>query len=276
MASSDLPVIWITGCANGVGAQLVTEGLHRNFLIIATDIDLKTLEMRAGQMMWPEDKVLLCRLDVRSENDWQRVYDQMMQRWCRLDVLINNAGVIQPGFLRDISGNDLDLHLDVNLKGVIHGSQLAMRHMLKIDSGHIINIASLAGIAPVPGLGLYSVSKFGVRAYSLVLAQELAETGINVTVLCPDLIKTSMYDLQLDYPEEAALTFSGGEPLSVEQIALTVYQRILTHAPMEVTMPACRGWLAKLANLIPQVTKLISRPLRNKGRERILMSRERN
>ncbi|OZG75362.1 hypothetical protein BTA51_02980 [Hahella sp. CCB-MM4] len=275
MSVSEKPVIWITGCANGVGAQLVNHAISQGYLVVATDIDLPMLEIRCRQSEWPEDQVFLSRLDVRAEGEWGELYDLLMRKWARLDVLINNAGVIRPGFLKDVPSQDLDFHLDVNLKGVVLGSQMAVRHMLKTDAGHIINIASLAGVAPVPGLGFYSVSKVGVRAYSLILAQELAETGIDVTVLCPDLIKTAMYDLQLDYPEEAALTFSGGRALTVEEIAASVFGNILRHAPLEVALPVYRGWLARIANLLPSSAVWMSRRLRKKGRERILTVRQR-
>ncbi len=274
MSISEKSVMWITGCANGVGAKLVDQAIARGYLVVASDIDLTMLESRSQQMGWPEDRVLLSRLDVQLEDEWSKLYGRLMLKWGRLDILVNNAGVIRPGFLKNTTVSDLDLHLNVNLKGVILGSQLAVRHMLKMDRGHIINIASLAGVAPVPGLGFYSVSKVGVRAYSLILAQELAATGINVTVLCPDLIKTAMYDLQLEYPEEAALTFSGGHPLTVEDIAVSVFDNILRRAPLEVALPAYRGWLAKFANLVPWASQLISRPLRKKGRAKILSVRQ--
>ncbi len=273
MSRSLSPVVWITGAANGVGAQLVTTALLRGFRIVATDINIEGLKARAQESSWPSELVLIQALDVRSSEQWRQVREALDNRWGQWDVLINNAGILRPGFLREASEEDLTLHLDVNLKGVILGSQLACWYMGSQGRGHIINIASLAGMVPVSGLGYYSVSKFGVRAYSLILAEEMAPQGVKVSVLCPDLIKTAMYDLQLDYPEEAALTFSGGRALSVEEIATCVFDRILTKAPLEVAMPYYRGWLAKMGNLLPLLSHWLGARLRLKGRARLLAER---
>ncbi len=262
-------VIWITGAANGVGAQLVSAALREGFRVFATDVDEDGLMARSASDSWPGQTVIQERLDVRRIEQWQQGCARLMAQWGRLDVLINNAGVIKPGFLLDTEPAEIDLHLDVNLKGVILGSQTASKAMAAQGHGHIINIASLAGVAPVPGLGYYSVSKFGVRAYSLILAEELRQHGIRVTVLCPDLIKTAMYDLQLDYPDEAALTFSGGNPLQVEDIAKCVFSTILPKAPREVLLPGHRGWLAKVGNLFPTLTHRLTTMLSKKGKAKI-------
>jgi 3-oxoacyl-[acyl-carrier protein] reductase len=183
--------------------------------VLATDLNhegLEALRQSAGSadVLWTE-----CQ-DVRDAGQWESLLAEMVRRWGRVDVLMNVAGVIRPGWVQEGSSVDVDFHLDINVKGVIHGTHAAARMMLKQGGGHIINIASLAGIAPIPGLSLYCASKFAVRGFTLAIAQELMQKGIKVTVVCPDAVQTPMLDMQVDY-EQAAMTFSGNRVLTVEE-----------------------------------------------------------
>ena len=162
----------------------------------------------------------------------------------------------------------MHLQLDVNSKGVIFGTQAAVRVMLEQGHGHIINIASLAGVAPVPGLALYSASKFAVRGYTLAAAFELREKNIKVTAICPDAVQTPMLDQQVNR-EEAAMTFSGSaSPLTVEDIARAVFERALPKAPLEITLPLLRGLMAKFGSAFPGSSFAMLNWLRSRGRQR--------
>src|SRR5262249_26511003 len=154
------------------------------------------------------ERVLLCKLDVRREDDWDRAMDAAATAFGGIDVVLNIAGALRPGYVHELAAQDIDLHLDVNVKGVVLGTRAAARRMIPAHKGHIINFGSLASLVPVPGLSLYSASKFAVRGFSLAAANELARYGIAVTVVLPDAVATPMLDLQVDY-DEAAMTFSG-------------------------------------------------------------------
>ncbi|SRR5690554_572619 len=263
-------VVWLTGCASGMGLHLADAFLRRGYRVVATDIDEVGLQARARERNWPADSLLLRALDVRDVRAWEALAEEVAQHWGRLDILVNNAGYIRPGFLKETGADEVDLHLDINLKGVIHGSRVAAQWMVEAGQGHIINIASMAALAPIRGLGLYSTAKFGVRAFSLVLAQELAPLGVQVTTVCPDLIKTAMYDKQLDYQKEAALTFSGGKILTVEDMEQVFFERILPHKPVEILVPNSRGWLAKVGNLMPGISTYLTDYLAKVGEKRLL------
>lgn len=270
---NDSQVVWITGCASGMGLHLAGAFLGRGYRVVATDIDEVGLQARARERHWPADRVMLRVLDVRDACAWEALDKEVARHWGRLDILINNAGYIRPGFLKETSADEVDLHLDINLKGVIHGSRVAAQRMVEAGRGHIINIASMAALAPIRGLGLYSTAKFGVRAFSLVLAQELASQGVYVTTVCPDLIKTAMYDKQLDYQKEAALTFSGGKILTVEDMERVFFEQILPKKPMEILVPNSRGWLAKAGNLMPGLSTYVADYLARIGEKRLLKER---
>jgi 3-oxoacyl-[acyl-carrier protein] reductase len=180
---------------------------------------------------------------------------------------MNIAGVIRPGFIHETDFDMIDFHIDVNLKGTIYGTKLVAEQMVKQKQGHIINIASMAGITPVMGLNLYSTSKFGVRGFSLSIASELQEHNVAVTVVCPDLVDTPMLTLQLDYPE-AALTFSGSRHLTVQEIGQVILDRGLKKKQLEIVYPAGRGLTAKIASFQPKLADLLLKKLSEKGLKR--------
>jgi 3-oxoacyl-[acyl-carrier protein] reductase len=231
---------------------------------VATDIELESLRRAARAREWPAERLLTKRLDVTDPMAWDAVYRELMVRWERLDLLLNVAGVIHPVWLAEARPQDVNRHIDVNFKGVAFGSQTAARHMITAGHGHIVNIASLAGIAPVPGIGLYSASKCAVRAYSLVLAEELRPHGVAVTVLCPDAIETPMLFAQESY-DEAALTFSGSRTLTVTDIEEVLFDRVLTRRPVELAVPFTRGLMARFLGTFPGLSRHITEPLRKRG-----------
>lgn len=264
-ASAYGPVVLLTGSASGLGQQLTNDFLARGYTVIATDINKAGLsEAFKNSAALKSGTLLLKTLDVCQSQAWVALFAEVLQQFSRLDVMLNVAGYLKPGNLCDTSSEEVHRHMDINVKGVIFGSQQAGVQMRKQGFGHIINIASLAGLAAVPGIGLYSASKFAVRAFSLSLAQELKSTGVAVTVICPDAIQTPMLTLQEDY-EEAALTFSGSKSLTVEEVSGAIFDEALKHRPMELVLPRYRGWLAKVGNLVPQSSFFLAEILRKKG-----------
>ncbi len=267
LAASKAQHIIVTGCASGIGRRLAGELARRGHRLMATDVDLTALEQAAERDGWPRETVRLAALDVRNGDAWEQVLDSALAPWPRIDVLYNVAGVVQPGYVHEIARPAIDFHLDINAKGVILGTQAASRRMVAQGAGQIVNIASLAGIAAVPGLALYSASKFAVRGFSLAVAQELRPHGVYVTVVCPDAVQTAMVDLQIDYPE-AALTFSGKRILSVDQVVEILVGQVLEKRPLEVMIPRSRGWMAKLTSLWPGLAGALLPRLTQQGLSR--------
>jgi 3-oxoacyl-[acyl-carrier protein] reductase len=247
---SSQQVFFITGCASGIGRHLAERAVAAGHRLLATDINGAALAAVAQQLGWRQPQVETSTLDVRDANAWQAVIDHAVQTFGQLDVVMNVAGVIQPGFVHEISPETMLLHLEVNARGVMLGTQAAARQMVRQGHGHIINISSMAGIAPIPGIASYSASKFAVRGFSLAVAQELRSHGVSVTCICPDAVETPMLDLQMTY-ESAALTFSAKHFLTVEDVGRAIFERALPRRPLEITLPRSRGWLAKLTSLLP-------------------------
>ncbi|PNK60678.1 SDR family oxidoreductase [Psychrobacter sp. FDAARGOS_221] len=246
----------VTGAASGIGHALCQRLLADNHQVCACDINTEALQASFGDHKSVTDggNLLLQTLDVRRVEAWQAVVSEVIEHWGRVDVLCNIAGVLKENWVADIVVPDeVDLHFDINVKGTIFGTQNVIEVMRKQGAGHIINVASLAALSPVPGLSLYSASKFAVRSYSLAAGMELGQYGIAVTTVCPDAVQTPMLDQQKD-KEQAALTFSGNRTLSVDEVVDAIVGPIISKRPLEVVLPASRGVVAKVANMFPQTT----------------------
>lgn len=255
--------ILITGCASGIGRELAGTLLRAGHRVLATDRAAEALRDAARE--WPAGAEVRT-LDVTDRVAWEAAVSAAERCFGGLDVLINVAGVLVPGWAHEIPEEAVDPHLDVNVKGVVHGVRAVVPGMIERGGGHIVNVASLAALAPVPGLALYAASKHAVRGYSLSVALELRRHGIAVTVVCPDAVQTPMLDLQRDR-EEAAITFSGPRALTTAEVAEAI-GRALDQRPLELLLPPSRGWMARVANLAPASGRLLEPLLRWQGRRR--------
>ena len=257
-------IFFITGCGAGIGRHLATRVLERGGFLLATDVNLAALKKVAGAENWPTQRVLLRKLDVRKSADWKSATTALLKKWGRLDVMINNAGVLMPGFIHEVSDKDIENHFDVNTRGVTLGSRAAARIMTEQRTGHIINIASLAGVAPITGLTLYSASKFAVRGLTLAMAEDLRPFDVKVSVICPDVVRTQMYEMQKNY-EQAALSFLGPKVLSVNDIEEAIFEKALGKGKREVLIPLSRGILARIGASLPGLSGALTGALRKKG-----------
>lgn len=255
----------VTGAASGIGFELARQLIARGERVCACDINVAAMEALKAQAA-SSGQLRIEVLDVRDPEAWDRVVDSVVAEWGALDVLCNIAGVLRDNWVQDDTPADVHFHFDINVKGTIFGMQSAIRHMLPRGQGHIINIASLAGLSPVPGLGLYSASKFAVRGYSLAAGMELADKGIAVTAICPDAVQTPMLDIQKG-KEQAALTFSGPRALSTGEVVDGILGA-LEKRPLEVALPGWRGATAKFANAFPTTGAKALELFRKAGRKR--------
>jgi 3-oxoacyl-[acyl-carrier protein] reductase len=255
------PVALITGAGSGLGQHFAQTLSARNVNLLLTDIQLS-----ATQNLLPEnDHLKYFVLDVRDPENWSKALHTALDTYGSVDYLINFAGIIQPSFIYQAPLSDVDRHIDINTKGTIYGTKIIGEYMKLTGKGHIINIASLAGLAPVPGIALYTASKFAVRGFSLAAAYEYAPFGVSISVVCPDLVNTGMLDLQLNYRDETDLVFSGsGEPLQPADVTAAILNLMNTRK-REIAIPASRGLLAKLASVWPALADRLKVQLMKKG-----------
>ncbi|MCS7206262.1 MAG: SDR family NAD(P)-dependent oxidoreductase [Leptospiraceae bacterium] len=246
--------VFITGACGGLGQALIQRLSELNHVIIATDIH--------QQYNFSQKNVQYYPLDVSNHSEWEKLLNTIYQKH-HIDVLINLAAIIQPRYVFDFTEKEITKQIDINLKGLIYGTYLVAKKMKETQNGHIINISSLAGIAPIPGISLYSATKFAVRAFSLAIALELKPYNVYVSVICPDAIKTPMLDYQKDFIE-AALSFSNFYYLTPEYVSKVILKTMKTKE-LEVIIPMYRGLLAKVVSAFPSSSKILFPLIRNLG-----------
>lgn len=257
----------VTGAASGIGRALVTALAKSGRRVLAADLTQDGLARARAEERWSESTVATQFLDVTSAHDWEIALDVANARFGGIDVLCNVAGVLTLGFVTDISPVDCDKQLLVNVKGTALGTAAAARRLIAAKNpGHIVNFGSLASLSPVPGLSMYCASKWAVRGFSLSVAVELEPHGISVSLVCPDAVQTPMLDQQKGR-DEAALTFSGSRPLTVDEVVRAVIDRVLPGRPLEIAIPLQRGLLARAGGIAPAVAQKLYPMLKKKGLE---------
>ncbi len=252
--------VLITGAAKGIGKALAVHFSEKGFEVIATDLDEDGLQTLKKE----HENISTYSQDVRNYEAWLHLASELEESGRLPDILINNAGVIRSGLSYEQSAEDIDLQLDVNTKGLIYGTNVIGAKMVERGSGHIINIASLAGIAPVYGLSMYCASKFAARGFTLAAAQEFADKGIFVTCVCPDGTNTPMFESMAAEPS-LAMAFSAKRILETKDIIEAV-EKALKNKSLEITLPLSRGIISKLASLNIRMGILLKNKLLKKGR----------
>jgi NAD(P)-dependent dehydrogenase (short-subunit alcohol dehydrogenase family) len=184
--------IAITGAARGIGFATAKALLARGARVVIGDRDVALQESAVAQLgnLGPASGY---PLDVTSRESFEAFLDKARtDGGGRIDVLINNAGVMPIGPFVEESEQSIRSTLEVNLYGVITGCQLVLPDMIARRSGHIINIASLSGLIPVPGQVVYVGAKFGVVGLTAALADEVAPHNVDVSVIMPPFTKTEL------------------------------------------------------------------------------------
>jgi 3-oxoacyl-[acyl-carrier protein] reductase len=262
----------ITGAASGVGRHFAAE-LHRRrpqMRLVLVDAN----ETALTEAFQPSEHVVLRGLDIRSADGWKSLVDETVKRFGQVDYLCNIAGIDRVAMFIDQPLENIDQLVDINLKGSLYGMHIVAGHMVARGSGHIINMASLAGVSPTPGTAIYSATKSGLRAVSIATAVELRKHNVYVTVICPDLVDTALFDQHIndEDPEAVALIFSGSRALTTDEVSEAIF-RAMRDRPLEIDLPFSRGVLSKLSSAVPTVLVRLYGPLTKKGLKKVEQAR---
>jgi NAD(P)-dependent dehydrogenase (short-subunit alcohol dehydrogenase family) len=184
----------VTGGASGLGRALCEELGRRGARVVVTDVQEAGARAVAETIVAVGGRATAAALDVRDAAAFERLLDETVAAHGRLDYLFNNAGLAASGEAQELALEHWRKVLDVNLWGLIHGATAAYARMVRQGSGHIVNIASLAGLAGMALGAPYATSKFGAVGLSLTLRAEGAGLGVKVTAVCPAYIRTAIFD----------------------------------------------------------------------------------
>jgi NAD(P)-dependent dehydrogenase (short-subunit alcohol dehydrogenase family) len=227
----------ITGGGRGIGKALAQALSREGVRVAIGDLDRVAAERAATEI----GGVGLA-LDVTDLAGFTAFLDDVEARLGPIDILVNNAGIMPITPLEEESAASVARQLDINVRAVIHGTQEAMRRMRPRGSGHIVNIASLAGKGGYPGLATYSATKHAVVGLCEAVRFELKGSGVEVSCVMPGIVNTEL---------AAGMHEARVKNLEPAQVADAVVVA-LKMPRFEVYVPRLAGTLLKLANLLPR------------------------
>jgi NAD(P)-dependent dehydrogenase (short-subunit alcohol dehydrogenase family) len=250
-----VPGAVVTGAGGGIGLATARRLAARGHTVHVTDVDGGAAERAAeaiGGSAWAGE------LDVTDADACRSAAAAAAERGDGLAVWVNNAGILVPGVVDEQDPAAHRAMLEVNAVGTFNGTLAALELMRPADSGHVINVISLAGLVAAPGEVAYSASKHAAMAFTLGTLYDLRRSGvkgINVSAVCPDGVWSPMIDGKLDDPNAAA-SFSG-TMLMPDDVAGRI-EGLLDHPRALVTIPRWRGALIRVFDAFPSLmTRLL-------------------
>ena len=223
----------ITGAGSGFGLELARLAAAKGLNMVLTEVQQAALDAAVAELSAVGVQVAALRGDVSRAEDVQALADLCMERFGAPHVVINNAGVAHGGLIWEHTQRDWEWVLGVNLFGVVHGLRVFMPLMLEAArqdptwQGHMVNVASMAGLLNSPNMGAYNVSKHAVVSLSETLYQDLAlvTDQVHASVLCPYFVPTGIHLSHRNRPAELR---SEGKPTASQMIAQAMSTKAVT------------------------------------------------
>jgi NAD(P)-dependent dehydrogenase (short-subunit alcohol dehydrogenase family) len=237
-----MSVWFVTGASRGLGAAIAREALSRGHQVAATARD-------ADAVLRDSPDVLALAVDVTDERQINAAVEATVERFGRIDVLVNNAGRGQVGAVEEVSDAAARALFDLNVFGVLNVLRAGLPILRAQRSGHVLNIGSVGGFATAPGVGLYGATKFAMEGLSEALRGELAPLGISVTVIEPGGFRT-------DFLDSSSLQIEPTVIADYSESAGATRETIVTYNHVQ------RGDPARAAAAIVDVTEIDEPPLR--------------
>ncbi|MGB1458192.1 MAG: SDR family oxidoreductase [Spongiibacter marinus] len=236
--TTQAPRVFITGGASGLGRALAERYAQAGYWVCIGDIHKERGE-ETLQALQAVTTAQYLHCDVQREDDLQSAADWLRQHWSGVDVVINNAGVATAGAIDEQSMEDWQWVMDINVLGVVRGCKVFTPLLRQQGGGHLVNVASLAGVIHPPKMASYCATKAAVVALSETLTLELDSDNIAVSVVCPAFFRTNLAEsLRASDPTSTVLTqkLVNKAKVGADEIAEKVFRgveekqfKILTH-----------------------------------------------
>ena len=185
-------VVVITGASSGLGEATARHLAAGGAIVVLGARRVERIQTLANELTGRGAKALAIATDVTQRNQVQRLVDTAVQTYGRIDVMVNNAGLMPQSLLERLKVDEWDQMIDVNIKGVLYGIAAALPYMKEQKAGHFINVSSVAGHKVGLGSSVYAATKFAVRALSEGLRQEVKPYNIRTTVISPGAVATEL------------------------------------------------------------------------------------
>lgn len=188
-------VALVTGGAQGIGRAIGLLLAQKGATIVISDINIQKAEETAREIQSLGRNAVAFQVDVANFKEVEKMVDSIVEKFSRIDILINNAGITRDKLILRMSEEDWDSVIQINLKGTFNCTKAALKYMSRQRSGKIVNIASVVGMMGNAGQANYSASKAGIIGFTKTVAREFAQRGINVNAIAPGYIQTPMTDV---------------------------------------------------------------------------------
>jgi short-subunit dehydrogenase len=253
-------VVVITGASLGVGAATARAFARDGARLVLVARGREALERIAAELQ-PSTEIMFECVDVCDAAACDALLRRAAARYGRIDVLVNNAGLHVRGPLEHLDPADVARMVEVNLIAPLVLARLALPQLARSGGGAIVNVASLSGMAPLPGAATYSATKAGLRAFSRALAEELRGRGVTVSLVSPGPVDTGFIMDQLEAVEDLAFS----QPISTaDEVAAAVLEAAATGVA-EISLPRQGARLATLAYLFPALARRMRPVLQRRG-----------
>ncbi|GAB4281821.1 MAG: 3-oxoacyl-[acyl-carrier-protein] reductase [Candidatus Rifleibacteriota bacterium] len=200
-----LKVAIVTGSARGIGLEIARALGEEGYAIMLSDVNEEGLVAAAKEFTGNGIKCAHFKADVSSADDTEKLVNETIKAFGRIDVLVNNAGITRDCLLMRMDEKAWDMVLDINLKGTFLMSKAVIRPMLKQKSGVVINIASVIGLMGNVGQANYAASKAGIIGFTKSYAKEFGKKGIRANAIAPGFIQSEMTAVLADNVKEQML-----------------------------------------------------------------------
>ena len=245
LARLDGALVVITGGARGIGAATARLFAQHGARVVLADVDLDVAETTAATI--PDARA--AHLDVTDRASWAA----LVAGTGPIDVLVNNAGVMPLGHFEEESETTTDLILDVNVRGMLNGMRAVIPGMAEAGGGHVVNVASMAGMIPIPGMVTYNASKFAALGASLAARREYEVAGVAVCAILPSAVRTEL---------SSGAQLGGGMPtVDPEDVAAAILDTLRTRAARtSVPKWVAPGW-SLVEAFVPEPIERLARKL---------------
>ena len=196
----------VTGSARGIGFEIARVLGSEGYAVVLSDINEEGLAEASKKLEEAKIKNFWVKSDVSAPEDAEKLVSETLEKFGRIDVLVNNAGITRDGLLMRMDESAWDLVLKVNLKGTFLMSKAVIRPMLKQKSGSVVNIASVIGLMGNVGQANYAASKAGIIGFTKSFAKEFGRKGIRANAIAPGFIQSEMTAVLSDKVKEQMLT----------------------------------------------------------------------
>lgn len=187
-------IIVITGASSGIGeASAIMFAKKKANVILVSRKKEKLIQVK-NKISKFQINSLVCPCDVSKKEEVEKMKDKILEKFGRVDVLVNNAGFAIYGSILDLTIEEIEDQMKTNYFGMVYCIKNFLPTMLKQKSGHIVNVASVAASFGLPGIASYCASKFAMLGFSEGLRHELHNSGVGVTVVSPIMVKTNFFD----------------------------------------------------------------------------------